>query len=118
MGTRRTRVCAEQFRGLFEVVASRRVPYPVLTVGFYNGSQMCGRAAATADALVAGEPLSFSSSAIFLSWEQWDASGSRGIVQPWALPLTTTRIVAELWSDADDFSLKREFSNSYIFRRP
>lgn len=117
-GAKRTGVCAEQFRGLFEVVVDRYVRDPVLTVGFYDGSELCGYAAWSVDAIVPGETLSFSLSVIYLSWEKWDATGSRGIVQPCALPLTTTRMVAEVWSDGDGFSLKQEFANSYTFQRP
>ncbi len=113
-----TRVCAEQFRGLFEVVVDRYVRDPVLTVGLYDGSEFCGYSAWAADAIAPGETLSFSLSVILLSWEQWDQTGSRGIVQPCALPLTTTRMVAEVWSDGDGFSMKQEFANSYTFRRP
>jgi hypothetical protein len=103
-GSTRTAVCVDQFRGLFEVVADRPVRYPVLTVGFYEGFEFCGYAAAAADALVPGQTLSFSVSGLHLSC---------------ALPLTTTRMLVEVWSDADfGFSLKREFPNSYTFRRP
>jgi hypothetical protein len=104
-GATGTAVCVDQFRGLFEVVADRPVPSPVLTVGFYDGFEFCGYAAATADALVPGQTLSFSASGIHLA--------SCG------LPLTTTRMLVEVWSDADrGFSLKREFPNTYTFRRP
>jgi hypothetical protein len=103
-GSTHVAVCADQFRGLFEVVADRPVRYPVLTVGFYEDFEFCGYAAATADALVPGQTLSFSVSGLHLSC---------------ALPLTTTRMLVEVWSDADfGFSLKREFANSYTFRRP
>jgi hypothetical protein len=103
-GSTHTAACADQFRGLFEVVADRPVRHPVLTVGFYEGFEFCGYAAATADALVPGQTLSFSVSGLHLSC---------------ALPLTTTRMLVEVWSDADfGFSLKREFPNSYTFRRP
>ena len=104
-GSTHTAVCVDQFRGLFEVVADRPVRFPVLTVGFYEGVDFCGYAAATADALVPGQTLSFSASGLHLS--------------SCALPLTTTRMLVEVWSDTDfGFSLKREFPNSYTFRRP
>ena len=100
-----TAVCVDQFRGLFEVVVDRHVPSPVLTVGFYQDFEFCGYAAATADALVPGQTLSFSASGIHLA--------------SCDLPLTTTRMLVEVWSDADrEFSLKREFPNTYTFRRP
>jgi hypothetical protein len=104
-GATDTAVCVDQFRGLFEVVADRPVASPVLTVGFYDGFEFCGYATATADALVPGHTLSFSASGIHLA--------SCG------LPLTTTRMLVEVWSDADrGFSLTREFANTYTFRRP
>jgi hypothetical protein len=104
-GSAHAAVCVDQFRALFDVVADRPVRNPVLTVGFYDGVDFCGYAAATADALVPGQTLSFSASGLRLS--------------SCALPLTTTRMLVEVWSDADfGFSLKRELPNSYTFRRP
>lgn len=44
-GATHTAVCVDQFLGLFEVVADRPVPSPVLTVGFYQGFEFCGYAA-------------------------------------------------------------------------
>jgi hypothetical protein len=104
-GATHAAVCVDQFRARFEVVADRPVAYPVLTVGFYQGFEFCGYAAATADALVPGQTLSFSASGIHLA--------------SCDLPLTTTRMLVEVWSDADrEFSLKQEFPNTYTFRRP
>lgn len=107
-GTNRTSFCAEQFRGLFEVMADRSARNPVLTVSFYDGNQLCGYAAATAAVLVADQPLVFGPSVVHLTMSE-----------ACALPLTTTRMVAEAWSDADwEFSLKGEFANRYTFRKP
>jgi hypothetical protein len=108
-----TRICTDEWRGTFDVVLDREMPYPVLTVTFYDGPTPCGYAAGTREVVTAGSRVSFSMSPIYLS----DEFGT--FVQPCRLPATTTRIVAELWSDADgNGTLIQEFANTYTFVLP
>jgi hypothetical protein len=91
----------------------RSVPWAVLTVSFYDGDTKCAYAADTAPVVSPGTTVTFRPSWVFLT----DEFGS--IPRPCALPATTTRMVAELWTDADwSILLKREFSHPYTFVRP
>lgn len=109
------RLCTDEFHATFDVRIDRDMRDPVLTVSFVDGPVRCAYAAATRDVLVAGRSVSFTPSVTFFSWEEFSSSGSKA-VQPCSTPVTTTRMTAELWSDADPGVLKREFGNSYTFK--
>ena len=104
-----TRICTDQWRGTFEVVMDGGMSNAVLTVSFYNGPTRCGYAADTRDVVTAGSRVLFSPSMIYLS----DDYGMP--VPPCPFPANTTRMVAELWSDSDNTTLRQEFANVYTF---
>ena len=100
--------------GAFEVTLAGDIRWPVLTVSFYNGTKLCGYAAATVDAtLPAGVATTFRPSSISLS----DEFGS--FQPPCALPAKATRMVAQLWTDDNwNFSVRQEFPIQYAFVKP
>ena len=107
------RECAG-WNGAFEVTLAGEIEWPVLTVSFYDGTKLCGYAAATVGAsLPAGVPKTFQPSRISLT-DEW------GTFQPpCALPAKATRMVAELWTDANwNFSIRQEFAFQYTFVKP
>ena len=108
-----TRTCADGWHGIFEVSLDRDMVWAVLSVGFYEGSTLCGYAADVQQLLPAGETVTFRPSRIALSDEFGTFS------PPCLLPATTTRMVAVLWSDADwSTQLTQEFTANYTFMRP
>lgn len=108
-----TRLCADGWAGTFNVSLSQELRYPVLTVFFYSGDLLCGYAAGVRDRITAGQTVTFHPTWISLS----DEFGT--FRQTCALPATTTRMVAVLWSD-DDWSttISQEFAATYTFLRP
>ena len=89
----------------------------VLTVSFWDGERRCGYAADTRDALAAETSASLAPSIAFLSWEEFSPPPVK-TVQPCSLPVTTTRLVAELWTQHDHRSIStREFAGTYTFIR-
>ena len=110
-----TRRCTNDWHGTLDVVVDREMTYPVLVVSFYEGSKLCGYAAGTRDVVPADIPVSFDLSRIVLS----DEFGT--FTQPCQLPLTTTRLVAQLWSDSSSWSntLMQELpATTYKFAEP
>jgi hypothetical protein len=108
-----TRLCTEQWRGIFDVTVDRDMTNAVLTVGFYNGPRICGYGADTSDLVPASQRVSFTLRWILLS-------DDRTLRQPCQLPTTTTRIEAELWSDWSTWTntLVQVFEQSYTFSAP
>ena len=107
------RDCADAWQGAFDVLVDREMTHAVLTVGFYDGGTICGYAAGTMEIVPAGERVTFTARRIFLS----DEFGT--FTPPCSLPATTTRLVAELWSDSSSWAntLTREFDGiTYSFR--
>lgn len=105
-----TRRCADEWRGTFDVSASRGVDWPVLSVAFYDGDVLCGYAADAHQRLAAGATTTFRPARISLSDEFGTFSSSC------PLPASITRVVAVLWSDSDwTFQLRREFATQYAF---
>ena len=106
-----TRECAAAWSGTFEVTVTAAVQYPVLTVRFYNESTLCGYAAQSWDTMLPAGATVFQPKTIYLTDEFGTFS------PPCALPARATRMVAELWSDADGSlsSMKQEFPISYTF---
>ena len=108
-----TRACADGWRGTFNVSLDRDMVWAVLSVGFYEGTVLCGYAADVVERVSAGQTVTFRPSWISLSDEFGTFSS------PCRLPATTTRMVAVLWSDADwSTQLTQEFPGSYTFVRP
>jgi hypothetical protein len=107
-----TRVCAEDWRGTFDVLVDRDMTNAVLTVYFYDGQTTCGYTAGTLDIVPAGKRVSFSVYPIVVK-DGWFA-------QPCRLPFTTHRIEAVLWSDFSTWSntLVQVFEGSYTFSSP
>jgi hypothetical protein len=107
------RRCADGWVGTFNVSLSGELRYPVLTVAFYSGDVLCGYAADVRDRITAGQTVTFRPTWISLSDEFGTFS------QACALPATTTRMVAALWSD-DDWTthIRQEFTTTYRFVRP
>ena len=107
------RDCAA-WSGAFEVTLAGEIRWPVLTVSFYDGTTLCGYAAATVGAaLPAGVPTTFQPSSISLT-DEWGTFKT-----PCPLPAKATRLVAELWTDDNwNFSVKQEFSLHYTFVKP
>jgi hypothetical protein len=93
-----THRCADNWRGTLDVVVDREMTYPVLVVRFYDGARLCGYGANTRNVVPADTSVSFDVSLIWLS----DEFGT--FTQPCQLPATTTRMVAELWSDSSSWS--------------
>ena len=107
------RSCADGWVGTFNVSLSGELRYPVLTVAFYSGNVLCGYAADVKDRITAGQTVTFRPTWISLSDEFGTFS------QACALPATTTRMVAVLWSDDDWTTLiSQEFTTAYKFVRP
>ena len=108
-----TRECAADWSGTFDVTVDRDVQYPVLTVSFYEGETRCGYAATTLTSLAAGVPTTFVASKIFLT-DEWGTPTPRC-----EFPARPTRVVAELWTDADGtVGVKQQFALAYTFIRP
>jgi hypothetical protein len=111
-----SRLCAKGWRGTFDVIVDQDMVRGVLTVGFYEGTTMCAYAAMDSSELFAGRKVRLSPSMIYLSWENY--SPAPRTVQPCSVPVTTTRMVATLWSDKDHYvAFEREFAGSYTFVR-
>jgi hypothetical protein len=108
-----TRMCTEQWRGIFDIMVDREMTNAVLTVSFYDGQRICGYGADTSDLVPAGERVSFTLSWILLS-------DDRTLRQPCQLPIRTNRIEAELWSDSSAWTntLVQVFEQSYTFSAP
>lgn len=107
-------LCSDDWQGTFEVAVNRDVQHVVLTIGFYDGATLCAHAAATIDRIAARTRVSLNPRRIVVAWERGGT-----VEQPCQLPVTTTRLVAILWSDAaDGFELQREFPSSYTFVKP
>ena len=105
-----TRRCANDWRGTFDASSTGGVDWPVLSVAFYDGDQLCGYAADVHLRMPAGETTTFRPARIVLS----DEFGT--FASPCALPVTITRIVAVLWSDSDwTTQLRQEFAGRYTF---
>ena len=95
------RLCSDGFRGTFSVQASGELQNLVLTVSFWDRERRCGYAADTRDALAAETSASFAPSLTFLSWEEFSPPPTTvDLFQPCSLPITTTRLIAELWTQA------------------
>ncbi len=105
------RLCSHEFLASFNVQANEELQNLVLTVSFWDTERRCGYAADTRDALAANTSTSLAPSIAFLSWEQ-----SSRAFQPCSLPVTTTRLVAELWTQHDHRTIStREFAGTYTF---
>ena len=111
------RLCSDGFRGTFNVQANGELQNLVLTVSFWDGERRCAYAADTRDALTAETSASFAPSLTFLSWEEFSPSPTTvNLFQPCSLPITTTRLIAELWTQHDHRSiLRREFPGTYTY---
>ena len=108
-----TRACADGWRGTFNVSLDRDLRWAVLTIAFYDGATLCGYAADDQPHMAAGQTVSFSPGRISLSDEFGTFSS------PCRRPATTTRMVAVLWSDADQTTqLRQEFDSTYNFVEP
>jgi hypothetical protein len=93
-----TRRCVDDWHGTLDVVVDREMSHAVLVVRFHDGATLCGYGANTRDVVPADTRVSFDISLIWLS----DEFGT--FAQPCQLPSTTTRMVAELWSDSSSWS--------------
>jgi hypothetical protein len=110
---RTTRVCADAWRGTFDVLVDREMTNAVLTVSFYDGQTKCGYAANTMEVVPAGTRVSFTIDRIYLS----DEFGT--FASPCRLPAMTSRIAVELWSDWSSWTntLVQDFSGiRYTFQ--
>ena len=109
-----TRPCAEQWRTTVDVLVDRDMTYAVLVMTFYDGDRLCGLTADVRDVVRAGSRETFNLSSIYLS------SGSPTLANnPCQLPMRTTRMEVELWSDSSSWTntLKIEFPGTYTFVR-
>jgi hypothetical protein len=105
------RLCSHEFLSSFNVQVNQELQNLVLTVSFWDTARRCGYAADIRDGLAANTSASLAPSVAFLSWEQ-----SSQAFQPCSLPVTTTRLVAELWTQHDHRSIStREFAGTYTF---
>jgi hypothetical protein len=104
-----TRPCADQWRSTIEVEVNREMTYAVLVVRFYDDARLCGLSANTLDVLPADRPVTFNLTSIYLS--------GGGLSQPCLLPLRTTRMEVELWSDSSSWTntLKMGLPGMYTF---
>jgi hypothetical protein len=92
-----TRACANQWRSTIDVEVNREMTNAVLVVRFYDGATLCGLSANVRDVLPADSRVTFDLSAIWLS-------GDYSLAQPCQLPMRTTRMEVELWSDSSSWS--------------
>jgi hypothetical protein len=94
-----TRPCADQWRSTIDVQVNREMTNAVLVVRFYDGAttRWCGVSANTLDVLPADRPVTFELASISL----WDGSTNS---QPCQLPMRTTRMEVELWSDSSSWT--------------
>jgi hypothetical protein len=107
----RARLCIGDWDGGFDVQVNRAMSHAVLTVSFYDGQAKCGYAAATLDVVPADRQVFFSMSRIELS-DEFGLTSCH-------FPTTTTRALAELWSDSSGWSLTQELaSTKYTFVDP
>jgi hypothetical protein len=86
--------------------------YAVLVMTFYDGDRLCGLTADVRDVVRAGSAETFNLSSIYLS------SGSPTLTNnPCDLPIRTTRMAVELWSDSSSWTntLKMELPGGYTF---
>jgi hypothetical protein len=107
--------CAEQWRSRVDVVIDRDMTYPVLVMRFYDGDRLCALSWDVRDVLRADSPETFTLSSISLS------AGSPELRKnPCPLPLRTTRIELELWSDSSSWTntLQVGLPAEYMFRNP
>jgi hypothetical protein len=94
-----TRPCAEQWRSTIDVLVDRDMTYAVLVMTFYDGDRLCGLTADVRDVVRAGSRETFHLSSIYLS------SGSPTLTNnPCQLPMSTTRMEVELWSDSSSWT--------------
>lgn len=107
------RECASDWRGTFEVTLDGPVEFPILVARFYDGETLCGYAAGGFDSVIPAGATLFHPSTIYLT----DEFGT--LSPPCALPAKVTRMVVEVWTEADGtFSVKQEFPISYTFIKP
>jgi hypothetical protein len=110
------RLCSDAWQGTLAVVGNRSLDFAVLSIDFYNGDTHCAFASATLAPLGAGQPVSMTLSPIYLSWEQHTGGGSSKRVQPCQLPLTTTRMVATIWTpETETVFLESRLPGGYTF---
>ena len=109
-----TRPCAEQWRSTVDVLVDRDMTYAVLVMTFYDGDRLCGLTADVRDVVRAGGRETFNLSSIYLS------SGSPTLANnPCQLPMRTTRMEVELWSDSSSWTntLTMGLPGAYTFVR-
>jgi hypothetical protein len=92
-----TRSCADQWQSTIDVQVNREMTNAVLVVRFYDGATLCGLSANTRDVLPADSLVTFDLSAILLSDDY-------SLARPCQLPMRTTRMEVELWSDSSSWS--------------
>jgi hypothetical protein len=107
-----TRPCADHWRSTIEVQVNREMTNAVLVVRFYDDARLCGLSANTLEVLPADRPVTFNLSSIYLS--------GGGLSQPCLLPLRTTRMEVELWSDWSSWTntLQMGLPGTYTFANP
>ena len=91
-----TRPCADQWRSTIDVQVNREMTYAVLVVRFYDGVTLCGLSANTLDVLPPDRPVTFDLSSIYFS--------DGGLTTRCQLPMRTTRMEVELWSDSSSWT--------------
>lgn len=109
-----TRPCAERWRSIVDVLVDRDMTNAVLVMRFYDGDRLCALTADVRDVVRAGTQETFNLSAVYLS------SGSPTLTNnPCPLPMRTTRMEVELWSDLSSWTntLQVGFAGPYTFVR-
>jgi hypothetical protein len=91
-----------------------------LRLVFADGTRECAWAWLPPAVLAAGTSMTFSASTVFLSSETNEGLGSPvSLLQPCQLPVTTTRIVIQMWEAGNPRSpvAVEAFDGSYTFVR-
>lgn len=116
-----TTLCTDQLKATFSVFLDGEAPDSTLRVVFSDGTRQCGSSWLPRTPLVAGTSMTISTTTVFLSSELSEGEGSPSqLVQPCNLPVTTSRIVLQLWQRGNALAplVAQEFAGTYTFVRP
>jgi hypothetical protein len=115
-----TILCTDDLRATFAVINEGQERVARLRVVFADGARQCGSAWLPRVSFVTATPIRVSTSTVYLSWETSEGAGTPvSLVQPCELPVTTRRIVVEMWEEGHPSSpvAVQEFGGSYSFVR-
>jgi hypothetical protein len=115
-----TTLCTDQVRATFSVLNEGSARNGRLRVVFSDGTRQCGSTWSPESSFAPRTSVQVSTSTVFLSSELSEGDGSPvTLIQPCELPVTTTRIVVELWEPGNARSAVavQAFDGAYTFAR-